>query len=175
MFSSDQFVAAIFVLTWSVACLILDLSDRKLPNWLTLGASLIALLVLAITGKSLMGAALSSAMLAWVLALALTLPAYITKWLGAGDVKMLAAIGLLTGLNFTLFSYAIAGLLALGLIIGGLIWRRTQPWLNLKLARIHYQLPAISPSSGRQMPFGALLAVGLIISLVMLQTGLLRV
>lgn len=103
------------------------------------------------------------------------MPAYVLKWLGAGDVKMLSAIGLLTGLNVMLASYAIAGFLILLVVIGTLMWSRIVPWVNLQLARIHCQLPAIATSGGRQIPFGALLAAGLIISLVMLQTGYLSV
>lgn len=163
------------ILAWSITCLVMDLRVRKLPNWLMLSGHIMATLVLIVTGQSLLGATPVAAIFAWLLALVLTLPAYMLKWLGAGDVKMLAAIGLLTGLNVMLASYAIAGVLILLVVIGSLMWSRTVPWLNLKLARVHLQLPAIPPSGRQKIPFGALLAIGLMTALVMLQTGILSV
>mgnify|MGYP005849194045 CR=1 FL=1 len=82
---------------WLLLCAITDLRWHKLPNVLTLGACLPALTVLIFQQHSLLGASLSSALTGWCLAMLLTLPAYAVGWLGAGDVKMFSAMGLMTG------------------------------------------------------------------------------
>lgn len=145
---------------WLVCCAISDLRWRKLPNALTLGAYLPALAVIVFFHHSLLGSPVSSALTGWGLALLLTLPAYAVRWLGAGDVKMLSAMGLMTGWQFTLLSFAIAGLMAGAVTVTWLFLQRNLPYLNLKLARWDSQLPAIPVLAGKALPFGTLLAVG---------------
>ncbi|MCL5974336.1 MAG: prepilin peptidase [Gammaproteobacteria bacterium] len=150
---------------WCLACAFYDIKQRRLPNLLTLGMHIPALVILLLTGQGLLGASVSSSFAAWALALLLTLPAYVFNWLGAGDVKFLAALGLLTGLNFLLTSYVIAGLLA-GLIV--LVWltlQRLMPYVNLQLSSFNFQFPAVPLLSGKVLPFGAILTAGALIAL----------
>lgn len=163
------------LLVWCLLLASYDLCRRILPNWLTLGAHIVAITTLAMTAGGVTGASVSSCLLAWLLAIVLTLPAYLFKWLGAGDVKMLAAIGLLTGLNLMLMSFVVAGLLAALVIIGGHMWQSVVPWLNLKMQQFDIRMPLTVSRSGRVIPFGALLAGGLITALVMLQLRILAV
>lgn len=164
-------IAAGALITWCLACAFYDLKQRRLPNFLTLGMHIPTLAVLLIAGHGLLGASITSCLLAWGLALALTLPAYAANWLGAGDVKFLAAIGLLTGLKFLLVSYIIAGLIA-GLII--LIWLSAQrylPYVNLQLSTLNFRLPTLPLLQGKILPFGAILAVSVIINLILSPFG----
>lgn len=151
---------------WALACGWTDLRWRRLPNSLTLGAHLPALLLLVFAEQGALGASPQSCLLAWLTALLLTLPAYLVNWLGAGDVKFLAAIGLLAGLPALLFSYAIAGLLVAGAVLLWKMAERWQPSLSLVMARFNLALSPLPEMKGRMLPFGSLLAVGLLVVLL---------
>jgi prepilin peptidase CpaA len=164
-------IAAVFLSIWCLACAFYDVKQRRLPNLLTLGMHIPAVVILILTGQGLFGASVSSSFAAWGLALLLTLPAYAVNWLGAGDVKFLAALGLLTGLNFLLTSYVIAGLLA-GLIV--LVWltlQRLMPYVNLQLTSFNFQFPPMPLLSGKVLPFGAIFTAGTLIALFLNHAG----
>ena len=171
IFFSLPAIAVSLLVIWCLACAIYDLKQRRLPNFLTLGMHIPALVVLILTGQGLLGASVSSSFAAWGLALLLTLPAYAFNWLGAGDVKFLAALGLLTGLNFLLTSYVFAGLLS-GLIV--LVWltlQRLMPYVNLQLSSFNFQLPHIPRLNGKVLPFGAILTAGILTALLLNPAG----
>lgn len=165
LFPQPDLAVGLFVV-WCLACAFYDLKQRRLPNLLTLGMHIPALVILLITGQGLLGASVSSSAAAWGLALMLTLPAYALNWLGAGDVKFMAAMGLLTGLKFLLISYVIAGLLAGSIVFVWLALQRILPYLNLQLASTNFQFPAVTQLSGKVLPFGAILTAGALGTLI---------
>jgi prepilin peptidase CpaA len=128
---------------WAAACGAYDLVVRRLPNALTLGAHGGALAMLAATGQGWLGASPSSCFAAWTLALVLTMPGYVFKLLGAGDVKLLAAMGLAGGLEAMLIAHAVAGLLVGGAAIVWMLAYRWEPLLAAPLARIGINFPAV--------------------------------
>jgi prepilin peptidase CpaA len=138
------------VVAWSLAVLVTDLSVRRIPNILSLGAMAVALGVLAYSGHSLLGATWPSMLMGVVLALALTLPGYFAHWLGAGDIKLLVAIALLSGWETVLISFTVGALLG-GLVVLAL----------MMVARYSGQ----SLSSRRWVPLGAALSLGLLLAL----------
>jgi prepilin peptidase CpaA len=71
-----------------------DLRTRRIPNVLTFGAALVAVLLHGYL-EGLNG--LSLALAGWVVGLALFLPFFALGGLGAGDVKLLAAVGACLG------------------------------------------------------------------------------
>lgn len=164
-------IAAGFLAIWCLVCAFYDIKQRRLPNLLTLGMHIPALVILLLTGQGLLGASVSSSFAAWWLALLLTLPAYAVNWLGAGDVKFLAALGLLTGLNFLLTSYVIAGLLAVLIVLVWLTLQRLMPYLNLQLASFNFQFPLVPVLTGKVLPFGAILTAGVLTTLFLNPAG----
>ena len=91
-----------------VAC-ITDLKTRRIPNVLTFGAAGVAIGAHAAASGV---AGLSSSVSGWLLGIALFFPFFALRGLGAGDVKLLGAIGAWTGpaLVFRVALYAgIAG------------------------------------------------------------------
>lgn len=153
---------------WAVACGGYDLAVRRIPNVLTLGAHGGALAILAVTGQGWLGASLSSCFAAWALALVLTVPAYVLKRLGAGDAKLLAAMGLAGGMEAMLVAYVIAGLLVGGTAIVWMTAYRWGPLLAHQLARIGIDTPAMPEPKGRMLPFGLGLSIGLVVALVLI-------
>ena len=74
----------------ALAATVCDLRARRIPNALTFGAAIAALIASTWSG-GLAGA--QTSLLGWLLGLALWLPFFALGGMGAGDVKMLAAIG----------------------------------------------------------------------------------
>lgn len=153
---------------WAAACGAYDLWFRRIPNVLTFGAHGGALTMLAATGQGWLGASSSSCFTAWAVGLALTVPAYVLGRLGAGDAKLLAAMGLAGGVEAMLIAYVIAGLLVGGTAI---VWTMTYRWAPLfaaHLVRIRINLPAISEPKGMMLPYGLGFAIGFIAALTFL-------
>lgn len=168
-------IEVVVLASWLVILACSDIFKRKLPNYLTLGAIFVAVLTLVLFGNSLLGASISSCLVALTCALILTLPAYIVRWLGAGDVKMLSALALMTGLEFMLLSYAVAGILAGIIVLYSVIGQRYLPYLNLYLTKLGLQLPIATVIKGRALPFGALMAFGGLLMLALHLTGIVNV
>ena len=83
------------VSTVAVVCLVLvaglqDLRTRRVPNALTLGATTVALALHGVTGG---WSELATSALGWLAGLALFMPLWALGGMGAGDVKLLGAVG----------------------------------------------------------------------------------
>lgn len=139
------------VIAWGLAVLATDLSVRRIPNLFSMAAAVLAVAFLAVTGEGVLGASWQAVLAGAALALALTLPGYFARLLGAGDVKFLLAIGLLGGWQVVLISFAIGGLLGGAAALSGLVLAR---YAGFPL------------SAGRWLPFGAALAIGLLVAIV---------
>lgn len=93
----------ILVVTLSLLmiALYLDLRYQRIPNKLCLFAFIFSLLLQSISGQ---WQGIMQALLGAGLALLLLLPAYAFRWLGAGDVKLMVAVGALSGPSLLLWS-----------------------------------------------------------------------
>jgi prepilin peptidase CpaA len=94
-----------------VACAT-DVRSRRIPNFLTFGAAAAGLIYAAWDGGT---SGLSTAMLGWLAGLLLFLPIFLLGGMGAGDVKLLAALGAWLG-PFSVFWIAIYASLAGGVL-----------------------------------------------------------
>jgi prepilin peptidase CpaA len=82
-------VAFIALAVGLTAC-VTDLLSRRIPNVLTLGAAAAALFF-HVSGEGMLG--LQAAATGWVVGMVLFLPLFLLGGMGAGDVKLLAALG----------------------------------------------------------------------------------
>lgn len=130
---------------WALAIGGWDLFRRRVPNVLIFAAIFLAAGNLALSGVSPLGADGVSVLAGVGLALVLTLPGYLTRKLGAGDVKLLVAIALLGGALPVLTSFVL-GALATG--AAAVAWLLLGP---------RFGLP---PLVGKRLPFGTALALG---------------
>ena len=154
-------------LVWLLLIAISDLRQRRIPNVLSLGAAGLALLVLAAQGASALGGSVSSALAAAGIAAALTLPAYIGNLLGAGDVKLAVAMGLLSdavtfGVGF------VAGASLAG--VWAVLWLLAQKESSLAPRPCGSEpAPAgMTPVTRRRpVPFGAALCAGFAASMLL--------
>jgi prepilin peptidase CpaA len=113
-----------------VAAVISDLRSRKFPNSLFLFSTAASLItVIAVSGW----AGLPSALLGFLAGVALMLPLVLAKMVGAGDLKLLAAFGILAGASATT-NVAIYGMLWAGVFgLASVIFRGQIKtlWANL--------------------------------------------
>jgi prepilin peptidase CpaA len=126
-----------------VAC-IFDLHHRRIPNALTFGAALAAFITAAIVrGPSGFGASAGG----WVVGLAIWLPLYALGGIGAGDVKLMAAIGawlgVVGGLHAALYAGVAGGVLALAVVIAKGCLRQTLS--NVQLLVLHWRIAGFAP------------------------------
>ena len=159
---------AALIVGWALAVAWTDWRHRRIPNLLSLGAWVVGVAVLIFSGRSFLGAEPSSALLAAAGALLVTLPGYLSKHLGAGDVKFLVATGLLSSWPLTLICFTVGTLL--GAAVGLLSARRLSLYLALprsmhrpdsRLARWAARTPP-----ARHIPLGTCLSAGLITALL---------
>ena len=80
----------VVVMVIAVIAVVFDLRTRRIPNALTLGAALVGMAYATISGGS---SGLVQAAAGWLLAAALFFPLFALGGMGAGDVKLLAALG----------------------------------------------------------------------------------
>jgi prepilin peptidase CpaA len=161
----DLQISQLVALAVGCAACAWDLRTRRIPNALTLGSALAALAFHAVQGGP---PALAASLGGWAVGLLLFLPFFLVGGMGAGDVKLLAALGAWLGPVAVAWSALYAGiaggLLALGVTLhrgylrqalanlGGALayWRsagpRPVPGLTLASAggpRLAYALPIV--------------------------------
>jgi prepilin peptidase CpaA len=107
-------VVPIVVLAIGVVACVTDVRSRKIPNLLTFGAALCGLLFhVALSGVP----GLVTATSGWATGVALFLPFFLLRGMGAGDVKLLAALGAWLGpmqtIWLALFTSIAGGVMAL--------------------------------------------------------------
>ena len=123
---------------------ITDVRTRRIPNVLTFGATIAALLFHVSTGGT---SGLTTSVGGWMLGAALFFPVFALRGMGAGDVKLLAAVGAWLGplpvvwvaLVTTIAGGAIA--LVVSLVHGYLRTALT----NLLMLLMHWRISGIQP------------------------------
>jgi prepilin peptidase CpaA len=101
----------------AAACMT-DLRTRRIPNLLTFGAAIAALVFHAIAGQ----AAFVDAVAGWMLGVAIFFVPFALGGMGGGDVKLLAALGAWLGpaaaMWIALYAGITGGVIALGVALG---------------------------------------------------------
>jgi prepilin peptidase CpaA len=155
----------------ALAC-VFDLRSRRIPNLLTFGAAGAALCY-AFVWHGLGGLAVSA--VGWLTACALFFPFFALRGLGAGDVKLAAAIGAwLTpsdALWFALYAMVAGGVMAL--LVAVLSGYARRALANLSLLLSHWRVVGLVPmdaltleqSRGPRLPYALPIAVGVAIDL----------
>lgn len=145
------------LVVWFAICAEQDARQRQISNWLTFGAFALFLVFLLIKGQTWLGASAAEGGWALLLALAFTLPGYALDRLGAGDVKLLAALALASDSLHLLGTFIGAGLVSVLWL-----WMRRSAWPHMGqwLTRRYEQL---GPGPSKKTPFAPFLLVGLIL------------
>lgn len=147
----------LFLLAWFAICAEQDARCRQISNSLTLGGFVAALSWLMYSGQTWLGADAAQGGWALLLALAMTLPGYAMGRLGAGDVKLLAALALASDGLYLLGTFMGASLtMVLWLAVRHRVFRDPDHYLARR-----YQ--GLNPDSGKKLPFSPFLFIGLLL------------
>jgi prepilin peptidase CpaA len=145
MSTMDIPTAAVVVVGFTaVVC---DVRTRRIPNVLTFGASAAALLYATVTG-GVSGLAMASG--GWVLGAALFFPIFALGGMGAGDLKLMAALGAWLGpadtIPLAIFASIAGGVLAL--VVSLATGYSRQAFTNLRLMLMHWRVTGLQPVPG---------------------------
>jgi prepilin peptidase CpaA len=140
----------------------IDIRTRRIPNVVTVGTAALGV-TLAATGAS--GVSLASSMIGFLLGLLLMLPGRALGATGAGDVKLMGAVGAVLGLERIvqafLFTAIAGGVLALAVAVSnrrlGITVRRTG---RLMKAPGDARREIEAPNAGNRFAYGPAIAVG---------------
>jgi prepilin peptidase CpaA len=149
---------------WALVIAWEDVRRRKIPNLLTLPAVVVAVVSLVASGRCLSGDSWEQGLWGGGFGLAVTVPAYALGKLGAGDAKLLVAMGVLGGLEVAQQTFVLGAGLALVL---ALVW-----WASVQSPVVSGLLRPLTPifraltqdmgksSDQLRLPFGTLLGIG---------------
>jgi prepilin peptidase CpaA len=155
----------------ALAC-ITDIRTRRIPNVLTFGTTIAALLF---HGSAVGTSGLATSVGGWMLGAALFFPVFALRGMGAGDVKLLAAIGAWLGpqqVAWVALATTIAGgavALLVSLVHGYLRTAVTNLWMLVMHWRFNgiQPLPAITLEGGRgpRLAYAIPIAIGTVTTL----------
>lgn len=137
---------------WAFGLAVYDYRYRCLPNSLTLGAGGAAIIYLLIYGRSVLGASPLSAAVAGIGAVFLLSPCLLLGWLGAGDVKLMSAIGFIGGIELLATTFVLSSFLTLPVAL----------WFSMSKSRKTEQ----NPSKKLRLPQGVFIALGLMLAML---------
>ena len=147
-------------LTAASVAAVIDVVSRRIPNWLTF-ATLIGGVLINTWQAGPSGALLALAGAA--LGAALLLPFYSIRAMGAGDVKLLAAVGALLGPH-VLVSVAVYGALVGGAMSVVVLLVRRRLFITFGEMLVLARAPT---RSGATAPYGVAIASGVYLSLIL--------
>ncbi len=146
-----------------------DWRTRRIPNWLTVSGAVVGVAVNSLT-NGWIGA--KQSLIGLLLGLAVLLPFVMVRSLGAGDWKLVGALGAFLGprnLMAVLFAaIMVAGVMALALIIWKGRVRQTLGNIARMLAAVfHFHLPgpdlSLDNPEALKIPFGVAVAIAVIL------------
>jgi prepilin peptidase CpaA len=156
-------VALALIVGWT------DLRSRRIPNWLTVPALVIGLVLnTVVSGWS----GLKSALIGAVLGLVLLLPFVLLRSLGAGDWKLAGALGAFVGreliIDLLLGSVFVAGVMALVLVIyRGRVRQTAKNIGHILVSLVTFRLPGHAVSldnpDALKVPYGVALAATVVL------------
>lgn len=153
-----------------VPAAIIDFRDRRIPNSLCLAGFMIGVILHGLlTGW--VGAAVSAG--SGLALLAMMFPFFAIGWMGAGDVKLMGAVGAIAG-TLPMASEALLGILAVGVLMALLTiaWRNGPGVLAQRLAALGRTRPPETMKTGNTiaaqgMPYGVAIATGSITAMTL--------
>lgn len=147
-----------------------DIQSRRIPNWLTLCGTIIAIAYQTAPSFYL---GITYSIGGFFIGLLCFLPLYMLRAMGAGDVKLMAMVGAFLGPS-SIFSAILLTLIAGGILsLVAAVWNRTlfRVFDNLRLIFLHSMVSAINRSDVRldrasmstgRLPYAVAIATGTI-------------
>jgi prepilin peptidase CpaA len=165
-------LTSVIVLSVAAAACVTDLRSRRIPNVLTFGAAIAALVFAGVTGG---WSALFLACGGWIVGAAIFFLPFALGGLGGGDVKLLAALGAWLGphdaLWLGLYTGTVGGIAALVVALANGYLK--QALTNIWSLFIHWHIAGIGPldavslegSAGPRLAYALPICGGLMVTL----------
>lgn len=148
-------------MSWAAIAAFCDLRTRKIPNWLTLSAIPLGLLLNVILSGS---GGLRASVLGTLVGLALLFVPFAMGGMGAGDVKMLAAVGAIAGPTVAFRSF-VYGAVAGGLMAAAVLTGRLYLLRGRSVPASGGPVPSVSRWGSRDsLPYGIAIFIGTVIA-----------
>jgi prepilin peptidase CpaA len=165
-------VTTVCVIAIALVACVWDVKSARIPNWLTFTAAVAAVVFHALAPQ---GHGLGAAVGGLLLGLAIFFPLFALRAMGAGDIKLLAALGAWIGWSqvfwVAMYASVAGGVLAIVVMLArGHFWKGLQ---NIRTLLTFWMiagvkpLPSVSlddPKSVR-LPYAVPIAVGLMVTL----------
>ena len=158
------FAGIFFLLLVSFTGAIYDWKIRKIPNWLTFGT---LFLVLLFNICNLKFDWVLNSILGFLLGIALLIIPYLLGVMGAGDVKLLGAVGAIVGFKSVIFVFLSSTICGLFL---ALIWIACKPGHLKFLITTAQVLPTIDKQ--QMFPYGVAIFLGTILYIISVNMNL---
>ena len=140
-------IRTLAVLLVASVAVVFDVRTRRIPNFLNFGAAAAALVFAFVEAG---GSGATTAAAAWLLGAALFFPIFALGGMGAGDVKLLAALaawlGPMDAVYLALFTSMAGGVAAVALAVGRGYLR--QAFSNMWLMLMHWRVAGPRPVPG---------------------------
>jgi prepilin peptidase CpaA len=171
-----QIVEAVLIIVL-LAAAVFDVRYRRIPNWLTVGGVVLGIAINAVIGPPLAGIGFALAGLGVAFGIYVLL--YALRAMGAGDVKLMAAVGALVGWErwFGIFfiTALIGGVMALILVVARGRIKKTLFNLGFILSEMTSLRPAylareeldVKNKKALGLPHGAVIAVSTVFYLAL--------
>lgn len=165
-------ISTMLLLSGLAVAAVVDTRVHRIPNLLSLSLIIIGFSLQAVyVGQS----GLVSATLGLLVGFAMLLPFYAVKGMGAGDVKLMMAVGTFLGpvdvaiaVGFTLLCGSVVGLMILAWKKGAGSWFKRY-WLMMRTTfhtlRPLYIPPAANEIAATRFPYAAAIAAGTVLAL----------
>jgi prepilin peptidase CpaA len=162
---------AVVIALVALSC-VTDLRTRRIPNGLTFGATIAAMLFHGITGWT---SGLATSVGGWMLGAALFFPMFALRGMGAGDVKLLAAVGAWLGplpvASVALITTIAGG--AIGLVVAVAHGYLRTALMNVWMLLMHWRICGIQPlpaitlegARGPRLAYAVPIAIGTVATL----------
>jgi prepilin peptidase CpaA len=159
-----------------------DIRHYRIPNALVFPGAVAGVLLHALLPQELGGLGILTSLAGLGVGLAVLLPLYLLRAMGAGDIKLMAMIGAFVGptdmLNVTLYILLAGGVLTIGVVLlrGKLakLINNLKIMLLMRLAGSSIaSLPATGmlPESAGKLPYGVAIAAGTLVYLAKTHWG----
>ena len=176
MLSLPHVVLQIVLASIALLSAVSDFRTRTIPNWLTLGG-----LAAAVTAQLALGGWMGAkaAALGLGVAMLVYLPLFLLRFMGGGDVKMMAAIGAAAGpgnwLAIFLITSILGGPIALAtILLRGRVGKTLRNIAGMFRALLHLRAPHeadpeldVAHPASVGLPHGAVIALGVAVFLVL--------
>jgi prepilin peptidase CpaA len=154
-----------------IICVVTDLKERKIYNKVLLPSFIIALTI-HIFADGLSG--LTSSILGALVGLSILLIPYLMGGMGAGDVKLLAVVGAINGIQFvlitTLYMAIAGGVIGIFILLfrKGFIYRLKQLYYFIAFRRqgINMLIGIDKEAMSTTYPYGVAIAVGAVLAII---------